>query len=616
MCGIGGFIHNGDKSLGESQGRKLKTSIAHRGPDGDGMYSDAQVVLVHSRLSIIDLSESGNQPLYNEDRNLVLICNGEIYNYFEIREELIKKGHKFSSSSDSEVIVHLFEEYNFNIKKTLSRLTGMFAFAIWDVKLKKLIVARDRIGIKPLYYSLNKGLLSFCSEVKPLVNAGLVPDIIDKTSLFEYFLTGSIPEPNTYYQEIKALNPGHFLCWQDDEILVEKYWSPPAHTVQTYTSIHQVLEDLEPLFTKVVKDHMVADVGVGCFLSAGIDSSLLGYLSSTFNSGISTFTASFPGEAENEAEIANNTAQKIGATSYNYNITTNFFKDFDAHFAHIDQPFGISSALSLSRISQLASEHVKVVLSGDGADELFGGYHRHQPLYDPPYLKGLPRSVRGSVFSLVGKIMRNDNLKDASHNLSKGNALKYLEKYQISSSEMALNFLSQNKETVDTERYLNKINKVWKTYQSSDEINQMLFVDIHTSLVDEMLVKTDRMTLHRGLEGRVPFLDHRLVEFALALPSKYKVFDNFGKQPLRMLVEKNLGSDLAYREKTGFNSPIKKMIREDDSTASDFDNILKSLHLNKNINKAQIEKFRMDLGADQYNPSIAFSLYALANFKS
>lgn len=616
MCGIGGFIHSGNLSQSQSQGMKLQASLSHRGPDGNGIYNDSRVTLVHTRLSIIDLSESGNQPLYNEDKSIVLICNGEIYNYKEIREELLKNGHQFSSSSDSEVIIHLYEETNFNISKTLSRLVGMFAFAIWDVKFNKLIVARDRVGIKPLYFKFRNEELSFCSEVKPLVTSGLASNKIDKTSLFEYFLTGSIPEPNTYFEDIKSLNPGHFLTWESGQINVEKYWSPPFQTNQAYKSIHQALEDLEPLLSTVVKDHMVADVGVGCFLSAGIDSSLLAYLASQFNNGISTFTASFPGEPENEADIANNTAQKIGATSYNYNITTNFFNDFDYHFEHIDQPFGISSALSLSRISQLARQHVKVVLSGDGADELFGGYHRHQQFFDPPYLKGFSKSVRTAIFSFAGKISNNQNLLDASSYLTKSDALKYLEKYQLTNFTEALNFLSEDRGKVDVERYLNRIDRIWNNYQSTDQINQMLYVDIHTSLVDEMLVKADRMTLHRGLEGRVPFLDHRLVEFALTLPSKFKIFDHFGKQPLRMLVEKSLGSGLAYREKTGFNSPIKKMIKEDKTTASDFDNKLSQLNSNNYIAKAQLAKFRSNVSKGDYNSSTAFSLFALGNFKS
>lgn len=261
--------------------------------------------------------------------------------------------------------------------KVLNRLTGMFALAIWDGYDDKLIIARDRVEIKPLYYSQKNHTIAFCSEVSPLVNSGIVSSTNDPTSLFEYLLTGSIPEPNTYYTDIKALPPGHFLVCGHGKIEIHQFWKLPTKLDYSLTSLEKVVDKTDFLLKEIIKDHLVADVPVGCFLSAGIDSSFISYYAAQVHIGIYTFTASFPREPEDEAEIANQTALQIGAEFMNFDIKADFFEGFDYHFRNIDQPFGISSALSLSRISQLAKQKVKVVLSGDGADELFGGYSRH-----------------------------------------------------------------------------------------------------------------------------------------------------------------------------------------------------------------------------------------------
>lgn len=616
MCGIGGFTDISFLKNREEIAQKLLESLSHRGPDGSGLYQSEKVVLVHTRLSIIDLSANGNQPLYSEDRQIVLICNGEIYNYLSIRKELIEKGHQFSSTSDSEVIIHLYEEYKGDIKRVLNDLIGMFAFAIWDTKTEKLVIARDRLGIKPLYFSIHDNSLAFSSEVKPLIASGLATHRLDETSLFEYFLTGSIPEPNTWSKDIKALSPGHILVWESGKTSISKYWSLSCNINSSYKNINEVVEQTDYLLRKVIKDHLVADVNLGCFLSAGIDSSVISYYASRENRGVHTFTASFPGEPEDESLIANQTAKKLGATPHNFNIETDFFENYGDFFHHIDQPFGISSALSLSRISEMAGREVKVVLSGDGADELFAGYSRHQPFFNPPYFKCLPNSVRQNLFLALGRLFGKNSLIEAADYFNKSPSSKYLERVNILDKEQSMRLIDINlRPQVDEERYLNRIESIWNNFEGNDPINQMLYVDIQTSLVDEMLVKADRMTMHQGIEGRVPFMDHRLVEFAMSVPSHLKIQGGFGKLPLRQIVKKHIGQELAFREKTGFNSPLKRMLMEDGSTMGDFSTKTAKLKKSSFINPAEIDIFLQSVKSGTFNSSTAFGLYALADFQ-
>lgn len=615
MCGIGGYLKSFKKDNVKDHIQGLQQCLSHRGPDGNGVFENDKIVLVHTRLSIIDLSENGNQPIYNEDKKIALICNGEIYNFLEIRKKLIEKGHHFKSTSDSEVIVHLYEETGRDIYKTLNRLRGMFAFAIWDGYDGKLIITRDRVGIKPLYYALNGNSLAFCSEVNPLVKANLVSSKIDQTSLYEFLMIGSIPEPNTFFEEIKALPPGHYLEYENDKISIKQYWKLPSKLDRSLRLLDDVVDKTDFLLQEIIKEHLIADVPVGCFLSAGIDSSLISYYAAQVNEGIFTFTASFPGEPEDEAQIANQTANKIGAKFFNYDINTDFFEGFSDHFKNMDQPFGVSSALSLSRISRLAKKKVKVVLSGDGADEIFGGYSRHQPFFDPPYFKKFPPQMRSVIFSAIGKISGKESFSRTADYLGKSPSQRYLESLQIASSAESLKFIPKDLiGQIDQERYLKKLERIWNDYEDEDVINQMLYLDTQTSLVDEMLVKSDRMTMNQGIEGRVPFLDHRLVEFALSIPSGLKIQNGFGKMPLRKLVEKKLGPALAYREKTGFNSPLKKMLVEDKITFDDFNNKMLVLENQKVIDENTLANLKSSIPQGNFQPSTIFGLYALAQF--
>jgi asparagine synthase (glutamine-hydrolysing) len=567
MCGIAGVYGSFPAQQRKQALARLANGLLHRGPDGNRTYEAGQIAFVHARLSIIDLTDAGNQPLFNEDHSLVLVCNGEIYNYQDIRKELLSKGHVFSSHSDCEVILHLYEEYKGEPEKVLDRLTGMFAFALWDTKREILFIARDRLGIKPLYYARKGDQFVFCSEIKPIVTSGLVDTSTDHTSVFEYFLTGSIPAPNTLYNEIKCLDAGYYAIVRDSRMNIKQYWDIPITDGSKWKNEQQALDAVEALLTEVVKDHLVADVPVGTFLSAGVDSSLISAMAVKAHPGIHSFTASFPGEPEDEGVIAASTSKKLGTTHHSFEIKNNFFDDFAEQFAHMDQPFAISSALSLGRISRLAGQHVKVVLSGDGGDELFGGYPRHQLPGVPGFLKYIPASMQDSILALGAKATGKQSLSQLRANLKIPDERVFFEKVIIARPEAALTLMHPDlTKKVDTKRYLDRLQFFFERVKGADWMSRMLYADMKTTLVDEMLTKCDRMTMCNGIEGRVPFLDHRVVELAFSIPSAYKRDGATGKLPLRKLLAKRLGNELAFREKTGFNSPLKQWLQKDPAT--------------------------------------------------
>lgn len=567
MCGIAGIWGRTAGEAKDAALRKMSESLAHRGPDGKGFYSDNSLGLVHTRLSIIDLSEQGNQPLFNEDKTLVLVCNGEIYNYQGVRSKLLNQGHRFSSNSDCEVILHLYEEYNGDIRRLLAELTGMFAFALWDTKKQQLLVARDRVGIKPLYYSCDNGTFVFASEVAAVANSGFVSSAVDETSLYEYFMLGSIPGPHTLYKTIKALPAGYFATVSHDGVSLQQYWDIPVYDATNNNS--NALEEAEALFSEVVKDHLVADVPVGTFLSAGIDSSLITAAAAKHQGGIHSFTASFPGEPEDEGTIAADTAKRLGSKFHSYKLTNDFFRDFEYHFQHIDQPFGISSALSLGRISEVASANIKVALSGDGADELFAGYSRHDAYWQPPFLKRIPARFQKTLVATAARVTGRKSLSALSKNLRLTEGEKFLSRVQVVSPLSVSSLLCEDvMKHVDTRRYTDHLDSYFSQRKDNDQVNRMLYVDMKTTLVDEMLTKCDRMTMRHRIEGRVPFLDHRFVEFAFKLSSQAKRRNGMGKVLLRSMVAKKLGDQLAYRQKSGFNAPLSQWLQTDGETAS------------------------------------------------
>ncbi len=472
MCGIGG-IYGVMKPEARLAGLNiLADKLAHRGPDGHGRFEDDNVGLIHTRLSIIDLSANGNQPLYNEDKTLVLICNGEIYNYKKIREELLQKGHHFRSESDSEIILHLYEENREEPVKLLDKLTGMFAFAIWDISRKQLFIARDRLGIKPLYYSFEKGTLIFSSEVKPIAATGLADMELDMTSLFEFLTLSIIPGPNTIYTGVKCLLPGNCITLKNGQMTIQEYWDIPEKLRQ-WRDENEVVDEVAKLLATIVKEHLVADVQVGTFLSAGVDSSLITAIAVGHHPGIHSFTASFPGEPEDEGVIAADTALKLKTTHHSYEMKNDFFKDFNLQLKDIDQPFSPISALSLGRISKLARQVVKVVLSGDGGDELFGGYGRYEPPKRPDFLNYIPKGLQGSMLGLMAGLTGKKSLETLRISLNISEAKEFYLRSLLVSPEKVLGlFSAEAAASIDQDRYIHHLEKLFAKRKDTDRLNR------------------------------------------------------------------------------------------------------------------------------------------------
>lgn len=564
MCGIAGIILN-DRLVEKQDLQRMLPGINHRGPDGKGSFIHENVGLLHKRLSIIDTSEAANQPLFNESKSLALICNGEIYNYTELRKELIKLGHSFSCNSDSEVLLHLYEEHKGQPSKMLNKLKGMFAFAIYDIPNKVLFLARDRFGIKPLYYAKNNSDFYFASEITSIVDAldGRVQ--LDYTSLFEYYQYLSIPEPNTIYRSIKTLPSGHFAVVRDDELEISKWYGledingPYNGTLSTYNA------ELRETIDKSVVRHLVADVPVGSFLSAGIDSTLVSHLSSKYVN-LTTISAGFPGEPEDESTTAANTALKMGVPHYTCLLKGGFMNDYKPIVNRFDQPFAVASAFSLYRIASLAKKHMKVVLTGDGGDEVFAGYdHKHKPFYKPAFVENTPKSF----FPIVGKVLGSLPSQKANrigryYTLSKTD--RFLNRSRILGEEDALSLIPHlHRNEVDRFRLSRQIDQLFIYSETFSWLHQLLFVDVNTFLKSEMLYKVDRMTMANQIEGRVPFLDHHVVELAFQAQPQWLRDDHHGKLPLRNWIDE-LYPELGKRPKTGFNAPLVSILREEPST--------------------------------------------------
>ena len=583
MCGIAG-IHSweGPSEHGETVAA-MTARLARRGPDGAGLHSEPGIALGHRRLSIIDLSERGRQPMSNEDGTVWLTLNGEIYNYRELRRQLESRGHRFSSDSDSEALIHLYEDSAEDPTNFLESVRGMFAFAIWDRARERLLLGRDRVGIKPLFYYLSDALIAFASDLDALTDCPDVPRKLDWTSLYEYLVLLTVPGPNTIYRDIQCVAPGSMLLIERGNVRKLSYWDLASIPSEPIVNVREVDEALEATLSDAVGLHLVADVEVGAFLSGGVDSGLVTALAAERNGqALRTFAATFPGEQVDEGPWAREASNRLGTIHTELTSTGGFLGDIERVVEAMDQPMALTSAVSLFQLARQAGRCVKVVLTGDGGDELFGGYERHRPYPAPSRVAGwIPQAARPAVGGL-GVAVLPDWARHRSpalgkvHTLSKALARDEAELYTprlyyLQPAE-ALALLPQDiRSEIDTDRYLNRVRSLFNICPMTDSLTRMLFVDLQTSLVDEMLSKVDRMTMAWGLEARVPLLDHRVVELSMNIAGTLKRDDAQGKLPLRRLVARRLGHQTGARAKFGFNSPLEGWLRNDAPTRSAFD---------------------------------------------
>lgn len=559
MCGINGvYVADGTASADRMLVEAMTQSVVHRGPDGAGIYCDNLVVLGHRRLSIIDL-DGGDQPIYNEDKTIAIVFNGEIYNYKELRQDLIKQGHKFATESDTEVIVHLYEERG---TECLRDLNGMFAFALWDQQKQRLFIARDRFGEKPLYYHYYNGKLIFGSELKSLVCSQDIRKEIDLSSLDDYLAYGYVPSPRSIIRNVRKLPAAHYLVLENGNLREQRYWQPEITSDDHELDESIALEKLEYLLRDSVSLRLRSDVPVAAFLSGGIDSSLIVALAAQESSTkLTTFSVGFTEQDFNELGYA-----KLVADRYNTNHNEILLSDLDVTVFprlvdHFDEPFADPSAIPTYFVTREAAKQVKVCLSGDGGDELFCGYRRYRRQFGDIVSRVMPSKSREYLFNRVAELVP-DHVKGKGflRRLGSSGAVHWQCTVGIFDSFERAGIWRQ-----EYHKYIDKDALLLAPYFESGHISQTsrrMLADQMTYLTDDILVKVDRNSMLHSLEVRVPLLDHRIAEFANNLPLYLKNKGGVQKYLIKRVLSDLVPKSIIARKKSGFGLPIKYWLRD------------------------------------------------------
>jgi len=539
MCGITGFYLKENSFSKENLLVKMNDTITHRGPDDSGIYisPDKKVGLAQRRLSIIDLSPAGHQPMCNEDESIWIVFNGEIYNYIEIKKELLKKEHVFKSNTDTEVIIHAYEEYG---SKCINYFEGMFAFVIYDIKKKLLFLARDRFGIKPLYYFLKDGTFGFASEIKALT---LLPDFkkeLNYGAIGDFFKYRYIPSPKSIWKHIYKIPHGHYAFYDlsSQKFTIKEYYNLLHRLGEKSSS----LEEIEFLMDEAVKKRLISDVEVGTLLSGGIDSSAISAIASKHHPHIKSFSIGFIPETYSELSYS-----KIAAESIKTNHITEIIDDMnweiiDKIYYYYDEPIADSSCIPTYILCNMVSKHVKVALSGDGGDEVFSGYKW--------YKKFLKLKKINDTIDFIKNIFRKDKNQSGFEDFYNKLLLNRFdnEKFKkLFSPEIYTYVMEENEKLF--EKYLNNPLKSVRAIQ---------YIDINTFLVDDILVKVDRASMAHSLEVRVPFLDHKLVEAVFSLSEKEFPANSTGKPVMKKILKNKLPDQIINRSKKGFSAPVTK----------------------------------------------------------
>ena len=566
MCGIYGVVSgNPDKVVDSTVLDHMGQTLYHRGPDDAGYRTDEHAGLGVRRLSIIDLA-TGHQPIVNEDHTLWLVFNGEIYNYQELRDILKKKGHVFVSRSDTEVIVHAYEEYG---DDCVEHFNGMFVFAVWDAPRRRLFIARDRLGIKPLYYWAGLGQIVFGSELKAVIAHPDVPRELDLTALDQFLTLEYIPAPRTIFQGVRKLPPGHRLIFQDTKLTVEPYWDiryreTPADEATCVAMLADLIRD-------AVRMRMVSDVPLGAFLSGGIDSStIVALMSEACPTPVRTFSIGFDDQTYNELPFAREVAARFGTDHCEQVLQPDIAALAERLVAHLDEPFADFSIFPTYLVSELASQSVKVVLSGDGGDEVFGGYETYVAQSMDRYYRWLPASLRQKALPTLVDRVPPQSAKKGLINKTK----RFVEGGALPASLQHTRWMMFMADDQKTRLYRPELRASLNGCEATsllegyfqqvaqlDPLAQQQYVDIKTYLVDDILTKVDRMSMAASLEARVPLLDHRIVEFALSLPPHMKLRRGRTKVILRDAMRGRLPEMVLNKPKEGFSIPLKHWLR-------------------------------------------------------
>ena len=563
MCGISGIFDRGGKSVNKELLERMTSAIQHRGPDGQGYFVDGGFGIGHRRLSIIDV-EGGSQPISNEDGTLQVVFNGEIYNYIELREELLAFGHRFRTLSDTEVIVHAYEQWG---NDCVNRFNGMFAFAIINIRENTLLLARDHLGIKPLYYVLIGNQLLFASEIKALIQHPNCPREVDLDSLVELFTFRYVPSPKTMFKGIFKLPPGHRMHVSMNAMKVERFWN---WIPQLRTKWHEggLIEEYQMLLEDAIRLQMRSDVPLGLFLSSGIDSAVLLAVMSKYSSGkVQAFTIGFEGgEKTNEVADARSLADMFGADHHFKMVgPKDYLGYYERYLRDLEEPVGHEAASAFYFLSKGTSERVKVALTGQGADEPWAGYDRYIGVKLSSIYNQLPSMVTGSLAGLVTRMPgRFERLKRGVVSLGEQDMLtRFTKVYSFFSEEMKERLFKGSLKDRVAMGYQAKeaIRRLQSDVKHLDPLTQMLYIDTRASLPDDLLMVGDKMSMANSLEVRVPFLDYRLIEFIESLPPDLKLHGLTGKYLHKKALEKWLPRNVIYRKKKGFDNPLAEWFR-------------------------------------------------------
>ncbi len=585
MCGIAGSCNFSAKKIDPNLIKRMTSTLAHRGPDDQGIFlsshihpkASAQAALGHRRLSIIDLN-TGHQPMSNEDGSIWIAYNGEIYNFLILREDLIKKGHQFKTKSDTEVILHLYEDDDI---ECVEKLRGMFAFAIWDCKKERLFLARDRVGKKPLVYHYDGVNFSFASEMKALLQNPINRDV-DHNAI-NYFLTyGYVPSPQSILKSVKKLPPAHVLTLDKNGIKSYRYWRITYK--KRDISFEQSKEQFDQILSEAVKLRLISDVPLGVFLSGGLDSSIVAAIMSKYStSAVKTFTIGFEEQDYSEVEYARSVASRYNTEHHEFIVKPNAFEVLNKLVWHYNEPFGDSSCIPTYYVSKLTREFVTVALNGDGGDESLAGYERYRGLRVGKYFMHIPRPViefmltlfkvdKGLLYKMAGGLMQIFNIRATpryvegllvglkNHSNEWRRYISWVSQFQEDQRASLYTGSFKSKISSDAHEYILKLSELSTLKDSSEKAME---IDINSYLPEDLLVKMDIAAMANSLEARSPFLDHHVMEFVASLPMSYKLHFMSPKHILKESLGHLLPKEILKRKKMGFGVPVDKWFKNE-----------------------------------------------------
>jgi asparagine synthase (glutamine-hydrolysing) len=565
MCGIAGFVDSQDvqSPFGEDAARALIHEmcrvIRHRGPDDQGVLVEPGVAIGMRRLSIIDVS-TGHQPIHNEDKSVSIVFNGEIYNFQELRRDLEAAGHTFCTATDTEAIVHAYEQWGTD---AIGRLRGMFGLALWDRRTRTMVVARDRVGIKPMHYAVAGGRLYFGSEIKSLLCAPDLPRDLNPDALDHYLSFLYAPRDASFFAHVRKLPPGHFLVWRDGHLTTTPYWQPGAKEPFKGTEADAV-DELKRVLMDAVRAHLISDVPLGAFLSGGIDSSVVvAMMSRVSGARVKTFSIGFDQPQYDELQYARQVAEQYDTDHYEDVVTPDGVAILDSLISHFDEPFGDTSAIPTWYVSQLAARHVTVTLSGDGGDELFGGYDRY--LQDPRVAaidRYTPPAIRRVAALVSSRLPHGAKGKRFLRHIGETERGRYVDAVGFFTADDKSGLFSDGlRARLSPVHPEHRVLAIFDRYADLPWASQMMRFDLETYLPEDILTKVDRTSMAHSIESRVPLLDNHVIDFALTLPAGMKIRNGRRKHVLKEVAAQFLPAGLIDRRKQGFGVPLDVWFR-------------------------------------------------------